>query len=88
MGGYAMYKTNPNERINGTSYMNEAYEVPIVMPNNDGLTVRQYFAAMAMQGLLATNATHNGKTSDRESLAKDAVAFADNLINALNTPTP
>lgn len=45
----------------------------------DGLTKREYFAAMAMQGL----AIQPGYTSD---IAARAVAFADHLIIALNKP--
>jgi hypothetical protein len=44
-----------------------------------GLTKREYFAAMAMQGLLAGNALDSITT---------AVAIADNLIQELNKPTP
>lgn len=45
-----------------------------------GLTKREYFAAMAMQGLLAANA-FNGAP---KSIAKYAVDYADELIDALN----
>jgi hypothetical protein len=47
----------------------------------DGLTKREYFAAVAMQGLLAY--PNNGE-SDTETLAKCAVVFADQLIIELN----
>lgn len=43
---------------------------------NDGLTKREYFAAMAMQGYIAT-----GKGSD----ASDWVRCADALLKALET---
>lgn len=54
--------------------------------NFDGFTKREEFAKSAMVGLLSANATYSGKTDDRNALAKDAVAFADALIEALNTP--
>lgn len=46
-----------------------------------GLTKREYFAAMAMQGLLA-NEAHSYRTN--LLLAEYAVIVSDELINALN----
>ncbi|MGB5972696.1 MAG: hypothetical protein WBG38_05230 [Nodosilinea sp.] len=44
-----------------------------------GLTKREYFAAMAMQGLLASGADLNSS-----ALACDAVEHADKLVKYLN----
>jgi len=44
-----------------------------------GLTKREYIAAMAMQGLLASNAYST-------KIAQTAVIEADALINELNVP--
>ena len=52
--------------------------------NETGLTKREYYAGLAMQGLLSANAVYDGKTNNRESLSKDAIAFADALIKELN----
>lgn len=49
----------------------------------NGLTKREAFAMAAMQGMLAGNATYNGKSDDRGALARDAVAHADALLAAL-----
>ena len=46
-----------------------------------GLTKREYFAAMAMQGMQSENPTTG---LDHETLALCAVAQADALIEALN----
>ena len=46
-----------------------------------GLTKREYFAAMAMQGLLANKFSHY-------QLAEKAVIHADALIKALNESQP
>lgn len=46
-----------------------------------GLTKRELFAAMALQGMLANPATDGSFNS---SVADDAVAFADHLIKELN----
>lgn len=48
-----------------------------------GLTKREYFAAQAMQGILAADHVANYPTP--EDIAEFAVANADALINALNT---
>lgn len=50
-----------------------------------GLTKREYFAAMAMQGLLAHNCDHF-KDSDleKEGVANRSVQMADALIAELN----
>lgn len=45
-----------------------------------GLTKREYFAAMAMQGILA-DPDNQGYA---EGIAKDAVKIADELITQLN----
>lgn len=45
-----------------------------------GLTKLEYFAGVAMQGLLSANAMYGGKTNDRTALAKDAVAFSLALL--------
>lgn len=49
-----------------------------------GLTKREYFAAMAMQGI-CVNAGRNGHSShEAEEIAKTATKVANALINALN----
>lgn len=57
----------------------------------EGLTIRAYFAAMAMQGLLANShglrCVATTEKSNKElvaTYASDAVVFADALIEALN----
>lgn len=58
----------------------EGKDVSLVLNENPTqLTKREYFAAMAMQGLMANN--FQGKT---ESFASKAVLLADALITALN----
>jgi hypothetical protein len=54
------------------------------MAYNEGLTKREYFAAMAMQGLFAAqHASVSGV--DNEWTAKTAANAADALIKALNS---
>ena len=47
-----------------------------------GLTKREYFAAMAMQGLCSNSKAYENLTDER--LAEIALINADALINALN----
>jgi len=48
-----------------------------------GLTKREMFAMHAMQGLLSSNATYGGVTTNRKALAADALAHADALLAEL-----
>lgn len=50
---------------------------------NQGLTKREYFAAMAMQGFLASTAgTHSVPNAD--TVSRLSVGFADALLTELN----
>lgn len=57
----------------------------IYLSAHPGLTKREHFAAMAMQGLLTyvEDAFHNTSIT-RETIASDAVKMADALIAELN----
>jgi hypothetical protein len=61
--------TNPNDSIHNSE-----------QGTNDGLTKREYFAAMAMQGLCG-NSTYAGNVEGHVELA---VRLADGLITELN----
>ena len=63
-------ETKPNELINTIEYNNNYIST--------GLTKREYFAAMALQGLLAND---SGLITSK---ARDAVKAADALIEELN----
>ena len=52
-------------------------------PGNPGLTKREYFAALAMQGLMAADADKVNRWSPR-MMAQVAVDNADALIDELN----
>jgi hypothetical protein len=69
-------KTEPNEPSTGFGYA-----TPYSSYYSNGLTKREYFAALAMQGILA------GKIQTDDILvAEYAVMYADNLIESLNVP--
>jgi len=58
---------------------------PSVWYVSPGLTKREHFAAMMLQGLLACSAV----TGARDDLANESVRYADALIAALKPiPTP
>lgn len=77
-----MEKTNGNESI---SPVVVAGKTPLGNYTTAGLTKREYFAALAMQGMLACN---GGALGDSElnapAWASRAVACADALIASLN----
>lgn len=74
-------KTNPNDPLTPLNWTARPDGVPELTTNNTGLTKREYFAAMAMQGLLANHSLTN---ADDETIAMTALDAADVLINALN----
>lgn len=57
----------------------EANEHVGLTGNEDGLSKREYFAAKAMQGMLANTNTQG----DRNLLMEESVKFADALLKAL-----
>lgn len=60
-------KIKPNDAISFIPY------------TQTGITYREYYAGLALQGLTA-----NGGISFGDSIAKRAVVLADDLINELN----
>jgi len=57
--------------------------------SDKGITKREYFAARAMQGLLASpychDLTNNINLPDLSMIAEQAVAYADALLKALES---
>ena len=51
-----------------------------------GLTKREYFAAMAMQGIASNRGNSENAKTDSAWIAEASVLLADALINALNKP--
>jgi hypothetical protein len=51
------------------------------LPGGAGLATRQYFAAMAMQGIMANSEIH--PSTDYETVAKRAVKMTDALLAEL-----
>jgi nitrogenase subunit NifH len=66
-------ETNPNEPINMVEYNNNYIST--------GLTKREYFAAMAMQGIIANK---DGLDIKIERIVESALDTADALIEELN----
>jgi hypothetical protein len=74
-------KTNPND----ICHQNISQD----MKGNfhHGLTKREYLAALAMQGILASGKLIVVSVNDLQWAAKSAVIAADNLIQSLNEET-
>ncbi len=51
-------------------------------PDFHGMTLRDWFAGQALAGLLASNATYGGSTSNHRMLALDAYTTADEMLVA------
>jgi len=49
------------------------------------LTKREYFAAMAMQGILSNAEAYRNHPSPGEYIIRNAIEYADELIKELNT---
>jgi hypothetical protein len=76
-------KTHPNEIVNAiVTKMHDWKGTEVGECFHPGLTKREYFAAMALQGLLADIV--NIKTKSSEKVTEMAVELADELIKELN----
>ena len=53
-----------------------------------GLTKREYFAAMAMQGLLSNSNYDIHEDGAFDFVAEDAISFADAVLKQLETSNP
>jgi hypothetical protein len=65
----------------GPAFPRHALEIKLpdgsVVPKDPGMTLRDWFAGQALQGLLAST-----KTSDGLAIAKDAYILADAMLRA------
>lgn len=87
-------KTNPNDQIQSVALRQigenefrlatpKEAAVGSYITQSEGLTKREHFAAMAMQGYISAGFKTNGGMSHND-LSKRAVNMADALILALN----
>lgn len=85
-------KTEPDDLVNAIQEMSYNYdkngEREIMHSINNGLTKREFFAALSLQGILsndeAIKVIVEGKADLLETVALGAVKAADALIEALN----
>jgi len=73
--------TNANDVLNPSIAILEGD----IVTCRQGLTKREYFAAMAMQGLLANP---KDRSNGLYSVVEEATAYANNLIEQLNKENP
>jgi hypothetical protein len=71
--------TNPHESIHPDTKENPQFNYP-----HFGLTKREYFASMAMQGLLSNSPDWNDSDHCLNWVAESSVKFSDALIEVLN----
>ena len=69
-------ETKPNDMAFAMSTVDGYYQ--------DGLTKREYFAAMAMKGILDAGFEHDYCRSHSKDFAKSSVIMADAIIEELN----
>jgi hypothetical protein len=55
---------------------------PSEMVESYGMSLRDYFAAKAMQGMLASGGDHFDGQGDPERFSKNAYAYADAMLQA------
>jgi hypothetical protein len=69
-----------NTNTGGPAFPTKNYQavVPLSTGYAEGMTLRDYFAAKAMQGLLAGTL----KSSDTSLIARDCYAMADAMLRA------
>jgi hypothetical protein len=70
----------------GFVYSDGSHEEPIVVAN--GLTKREYYAGLAMQGMLANPLIDKMTRRDKNRIVEVAIEHADELLNQLNQPQP
>lgn len=77
-------ETKPNDLVNPVikkHYIGDGdYEESV----NGGLSKREYFAAMVIQGMMASSVGGAFREVDYQYFSQHAVKFADALIKALN----
>ena len=72
-------KTNPNDPIGKSSQVSFNEKGRLNETYFDGMTIRQHYAGLALQGVLCADSTYT-----YEFAAKEAVLYADALIAELN----
>lgn len=77
-------KTEENAPAFPSMDMNQHMGIDRLELRYEGLTKREYFAAMALQGILSSREIQLAIISDRETYEGCAVEHADRLIKELN----
>lgn len=76
--------TNPNDNAFPFSVVTQDEDRNLIKQEQRGLTKREYFAAMALQGLLTDDSLSNRSC---KFMAEAACDYADALIKQLNDPS-
>ena len=73
-----------SQKINGTEFFE--YNLPNKEKQYSGLTKREYFAGLAMQGLISSfteKASYGGWGTEMKETIKCAIDYADELLKQL-----
>lgn len=76
--------TNANDPIKPLAWVKREDGIPELNTEGKGLTKREYFAAMALQGFISGDEIKRTNRRTSESIAEGAVMYADALITSLN----
>ena len=59
-----------------------AFPTPAGIQHNDGMTLRDYFAAAALQGIISDASVPASSKKDGELVSRSAYHFADSMLKA------
>ena len=71
--------------MNNTNTGGPAYPAPVTKPLENyypGMTLRDYFAAKAMQSLITASVTDPGKVGPVNNISEYAYSYADAMLKA------
>lgn len=75
---------------NGQQPKDSDWAFPVINPDNTyaqlGLTKREYFAGLAMQGILSNSSHWDDSLKNLQWASKTSVKFADALLKELEKP--
>jgi hypothetical protein len=73
------------DKITGSEPINSfSYETSEGTQLHTGISLRNYYAGLAMQGILANSPDWNETQINKDWVSKNSVAYADALIAELN----
>jgi hypothetical protein len=81
-------KTEPNDPIGKSTQVLFTPQGRLQETHFDGMTMRQYYAGLAMQGILSSAFINPSDLSNEKGISELAVTYSDALIRELNKTQP